>query len=116
MAVRNRSRIKVLYRLIFIDMGRLPSSLYCLKVRKGGRSFKMSGEGSSVFEVDKQLENIVPQFRFKVSGFQYQCGNVEGRNATAKRLSFSYLKCGWKIGNIKEEIFFRSHPPSLVHQ
>lgn len=30
MAVRNRSRIKVLYSLIFIDMDHLPSSLYCL--------------------------------------------------------------------------------------
>lgn len=47
----------------------------------------MSGEGFSVFEVDKQLENIVPQFCFEVSSFQYQGGSVEERNATAERLS-----------------------------
>lgn len=47
----------------------------------------MSGEGFSVFEVDKPLENIVPQFCFEVSSFQYQGGSVEERNATAERLS-----------------------------
>lgn len=76
-----------------IDMGHLPGSpTLCLRVRRGGRSFRLSSEGPSVFS-DSNWKTVYldSNLRSAASSISVEVGE---RNAVAKRLPSFCLKDG----------------------